>query len=353
MLQRGYAKQVKEVCNLYIHEMELLQIEKELEDEACRESLRVTNEERKKLKAEAAQIRAPERKIAQQEFREILVRFSFSSSFPSMNFSVHTKCSMLFDGHNGTAATIYAKENLLNNILSAIPSDLNRDEWIAALSRALVAKFVKTDKDFQQKEVALDCCRGMSAEAAAPQIANVCLSKISRKRVLSRQLWYDLKSEVVVLKAELDRVKGLNVEHESKNKKLSEDLAAAEAKMVVAVGTSGKGDYIKGQVIGYMDQFGTSLPVKVIRNCNKITTSVASSKTFYTDSNGRDFIKRIRDYRKDWKLQVNQLVAGNYYPINLGIYLKDKSKELSILVDRSVGGSSIKDGQLELIVKFL
>ncbi|QHN93589.1 putative protein phosphatase 2C [Arachis hypogaea] len=57
----------------------------------------------------------------------------------------------LFDGHNGTAAAIYAKENLLNNILSAIPSDLNRDEWIAALPRALVAGFVKTDKDFQQK----------------------------------------------------------------------------------------------------------------------------------------------------------------------------------------------------------
>ncbi|XLU29524.1 hypothetical protein S245_065590, partial [Arachis hypogaea] len=33
---------------------------------------------------------------------------------------------------------------------------------------------------------------------------------------------------------------GLNVEFESKNKKLSEDLAAAKAKMVVAVGTSGK-----------------------------------------------------------------------------------------------------------------
>ncbi|QHO52576.1 Protein CHUP1 [Arachis hypogaea] len=49
-----------------------------------------------------------------------------------------------------------------------------------------------------------------------------------------------LKSEVGVLKAELDRVKGLNVELEPKNKKLSEDLAAAEAKMVVAVGTSGK-----------------------------------------------------------------------------------------------------------------
>ncbi|XP_052111002.1 uncharacterized protein LOC110276625 [Arachis duranensis] len=76
-----------------------------------------------------------ELKIAQQEFRETL----------------------LFDGHNGTAAAIYAKENLLNNILSAIPSDLNRDEWIAALPRALVVGFVKTDKDFQQKGILTIC----------------------------------------------------------------------------------------------------------------------------------------------------------------------------------------------------
>ncbi|GAB4839374.1 hypothetical protein Ancab_028899 [Ancistrocladus abbreviatus] len=57
----------------------------------------------------------------------------------------------LFDGHNGSAAAIYTKENLLNNILTAVPSDLSRDEWIAALPRALVAGFVKTDKDFLQK----------------------------------------------------------------------------------------------------------------------------------------------------------------------------------------------------------
>ncbi|XP_047167548.1 probable alpha-mannosidase At5g13980 isoform X2 [Vigna umbellata] len=82
----------------------------------------------------------------------------------------------------------------------------------------------------------------------------------------------------------------------------------------------------------------------------EIKTNLASSKTFYTDSNGRDFIERVRDYRKDWHLEVNQPVAGNYYPINLGIYLKDKRKEFSILVDRAVGGSSIMDGQLELMV---
>lgn len=57
----------------------------------------------------------------------------------------------VLDGHNGSAAAIYTKENLLNNVLNAIPTDLNRDEWIAALPRALVAGFVKTDKDFQEK----------------------------------------------------------------------------------------------------------------------------------------------------------------------------------------------------------
>ncbi|KAH7578512.1 hypothetical protein JRO89_XS01G0391600 [Xanthoceras sorbifolium] len=82
----------------------------------------------------------------------------------------------------------------------------------------------------------------------------------------------------------------------------------------------------------------------------QITSNIKNNKIFYTDSSGRDFIERIRDYRKDWDLEVNQPVAGNYYPINLGMYMKDNSTELSVLVDRSVGGSSIVDGQLELML---
>ncbi|KAK4846372.1 hypothetical protein QYF36_016462 [Acer negundo] len=82
----------------------------------------------------------------------------------------------------------------------------------------------------------------------------------------------------------------------------------------------------------------------------QITSNIENNKIFYTDSSGRDFIERIRDYRKDWDLEVNQPVAGNYYPINLGMYMKDNSTELSVLVDRSVGGSSIVDGQLELML---
>ncbi|RVX06841.1 putative alpha-mannosidase [Vitis vinifera] len=82
----------------------------------------------------------------------------------------------------------------------------------------------------------------------------------------------------------------------------------------------------------------------------QITTTMATNKTFYTDSNGRDFIKRIRDYRTDWDLKVNQPVAGNYYPINLGIYIQDDKTELSVLVDRSVVDPASRDGQIELML---
>ncbi|AQL05948.1 putative protein phosphatase 2C 12 [Zea mays] len=57
----------------------------------------------------------------------------------------------IFDGHNGSLAAIYTRENLINNVLAAIPPNLTSEEWTAALPRALVAGFVKTDKDFQTK----------------------------------------------------------------------------------------------------------------------------------------------------------------------------------------------------------
>ncbi|KAL2662490.1 hypothetical protein AAZV13_02G043200 [Glycine max] len=82
----------------------------------------------------------------------------------------------------------------------------------------------------------------------------------------------------------------------------------------------------------------------------RMTANMATNKEFYTDSNGRDFLKRVRDHREDWPLQVTQPVAGNYYPINLGIYTKDKKSEFSVLVDRATGGASIKDGEVELML---
>ncbi|KAK7261705.1 hypothetical protein RIF29_28022 [Crotalaria pallida] len=82
----------------------------------------------------------------------------------------------------------------------------------------------------------------------------------------------------------------------------------------------------------------------------QMTTSMVTNKEFYTDSNGRDFLKRVRDHRENWPLHVNQPVAENYDPLNLGIYIEDKKSELSVLVDRATGGSSIKDGEEELML---
>ncbi|XP_035819972.1 alpha-mannosidase isoform X4 [Zea mays] len=82
----------------------------------------------------------------------------------------------------------------------------------------------------------------------------------------------------------------------------------------------------------------------------QLTANMSTNSTFYTDSNGRDFLKRVRNYREDWNLQVTQPVAGNYYPVNLGVYIVDEKYELSVLVDRAAGASSIQDGQLEIML---
>ncbi|KAL0379122.1 UNVERIFIED_CONTAM: Alpha-mannosidase [Sesamum radiatum] len=82
----------------------------------------------------------------------------------------------------------------------------------------------------------------------------------------------------------------------------------------------------------------------------RLSANMVTDKVFYTDSNARDFLKRVRDYRADWPLTVTQPVAGNYYPINLGIYIEDNKSELSVLVDRATGGSSIHDGEIELML---
>ncbi|XAR73763.1 Alpha-mannosidase [Bertholletia excelsa] len=82
----------------------------------------------------------------------------------------------------------------------------------------------------------------------------------------------------------------------------------------------------------------------------RMAANMVTNKVFYTDSNGRDFLRRVRDYREDWPLQVHQPVAGNYYPLNLGIFTTDNKTEFSVLVDRATGGASIEDGEVELML---
>ncbi|KAA3456840.1 Lysosomal alpha-mannosidase [Gossypium australe] len=85
----------------------------------------------------------------------------------------------------------------------------------------------------------------------------------------------------------------------------------------------------------------------------KILTHMKTSKTFYTDSSGRDFLERVYSkLSKRLEPGSESACCRKLLPcmINLGMYVKDDDKELSVLVDRSVGGASIKDGELELML---
>lgn len=83
---------------------------------------------------------------------------------------------------------------------------------------------------------------------------------------------------------------------------------------------------------------------------SRFTTDINNDGVFFTDSNGREMIRRKRDTRGTWDLEMNEPIAGNFYPINAKIVLEEGNKRLAILTDRSQGGSSMVDGTLEIMV---
>ncbi|KAJ8383747.1 hypothetical protein AAFF_G00215890 [Aldrovandia affinis] len=83
---------------------------------------------------------------------------------------------------------------------------------------------------------------------------------------------------------------------------------------------------------------------------SRLDTSINSSGLFYTDSNGREVLERRRDFRPTWVLKQTEPIAGNYYPVNSRVYIKDAEQQLTVVTDRSQGGSSIRDGSLEIML---
>uniref|UniRef100_A0AC35FAW4 Alpha-mannosidase n=1 Tax=Panagrolaimus sp. PS1159 TaxID=55785 RepID=A0AC35FAW4_9BILA len=71
---------------------------------------------------------------------------------------------------------------------------------------------------------------------------------------------------------------------------------------------------------------------------------------FYTDSNGRQLIKRIRNSAEFYTFEKTEPISGNYYPIPSRIIISDDKTQLSILTDRSQGGTSLTDGNVELML---
>lgn len=96
-------------------------------------------------------------------------------------------------------------------------------------------------------------------------------------------------------------------------------------------------------------------PIPVDDNIGKEVVSRFSSElktngVFYTDSNGRQTLKRVRNQRPDYTFHLREEVSGNYYPITTKIALEDKETRLAVLIDRAQGGSSLEDGVIELMV---
>ncbi|KAH8410113.1 hypothetical protein KR009_006062 [Drosophila setifemur] len=82
-----------------------------------------------------------------------------------------------------------------------------------------------------------------------------------------------------------------------------------------------------------------------------LNSTLESNGVFYTDSNGRELIRREKDKREDYVPDLNrQPTSGNYYPITSRIALEDNNKRIALLNDRAQGGTSMQNGQLEIML---
>jgi len=82
-------------------------------------------------------------------------------------------------------------------------------------------------------------------------------------------------------------------------------------------------------------------------------TEFEQNGVFYTDANGRQTMKRVRGSRPSYDVgnaTLEEPVASNYYPINSAIFIKDQQMYITIVNDRAQGGSSLHDGEIELML---
>nr|KAG5707590.1 hypothetical protein BaRGS_001138 [Batillaria attramentaria] len=72
---------------------------------------------------------------------------------------------------------------------------------------------------------------------------------------------------------------------------------------------------------------------------SRFSTNLQTNGVFYTDANGREVLRRELNHRDTWQLNQTEPVAGNYYPVNSRIYIRDETKkqQFTVMTDRSQG----------------
>ncbi|KAL3274846.1 hypothetical protein HHI36_019629, partial [Cryptolaemus montrouzieri] len=84
---------------------------------------------------------------------------------------------------------------------------------------------------------------------------------------------------------------------------------------------------------------------------SRFITNLNSNSVFFTDSNGRQLLKRKRYHRDTFQLNTKEFASSNYFPVTSKILIRDESRkvEVAVLTDRAQGGTSLADGQIELM----
>lgn len=74
----------------------------------------------------------------------------------------------------------------------------------------------------------------------------------------------------------------------------------------------------------------------------RLLTNINNNDEFYTDLNGHQILKRKRFKKLP--------IQANYYPIPTMAYIEDQTYRLSLITGSPLGTSSLKSGQLEIMM---
>ena len=84
--------------------------------------------------------------------------------------------------------------------------------------------------------------------------------------------------------------------------------------------------------------------------------SVAKNNSFWTDANGRQYLKRTINHRESYNVPQkdfdSEFASANYYPITSGISIDGRSPDewMDVLIDRAQGATSLNSDEIEVMV---
>lgn len=142
----------------------------------------------------------------------------------------------------------------------------------------------------------------------------------------------------------------LKVEHSGKYAGYSEITAKGSDWLEQTIRVYEDRDYVELDfTVGPLSEVAHESMEVIVR----FDTDLKSNKLFYTDENGRQTMQRLRSAEVRECHGQQQNITYNYYPSTTLAALRDEethTAELLLIPDRSVGVSSLKDGELEVMI---